>query len=566
LVNSIGDEVKVTVKQVNKAPVANAGTDQTLDEVTLVTLDGIASSDVEGDDLTYTWTAPNGITLSSTSDAKPTFTAPEVLIDTEYTFSLIVNDGLVNSIADEVKVMVKQVNKAPVANAGTDQTLDEVTLVTLDGSASSDAEGDDLTYSWTAPNGIALSSTSDAKPTFTAPEVLTDTEYTFSLIVNDGLANSISDEVKVTVKQINKAPIANAGTDQTVVVISKVTLDGSASSDADGDDLIYTWTAPNGITLSSPSAIKPTFTTPEVTVDTEYNFLLIVNDGLVNSIADEVKVLVKQMNKAPVANAGKDQTVVEGTLVILNASASSDVDSDELIYTWTAPNGITLSSTSVAKPSFTAPEVTIDTEYTFSLIVNDGLGNSISDEVIVTVKQINKAPVANAGIDQTVEENALVSLDGSASSDPDGDVLSYNWVAPEGIVLSSATAENPTFTAPNVDADSTLTFILIVTDGELESEADTLQITISNRTGFHQFDQFDYKIYPNPTSGRLTFETSDLMRNAILEVFNLNGKLMKVISLQEASSTIDLSAYSNGVYGIKISSNGATFFKKIIKE
>jgi flagellar hook assembly protein FlgD len=90
-------------------------------------------------------------------------------------------------------------------------------------------------------------------------------------------------------------------------------------------------------------------------------------------------------NMEPIANAGTDKTVTEGDLVILDGSGSSDPDNDAITYKWTAPAGITLSSTTVAKPTFTAPEV--DTNYPFSLVVNDGIADSPADEVIVTVKK-----------------------------------------------------------------------------------------------------------------------------------------------------------------------------------
>jgi hypothetical protein len=207
--------------------VANAGPDQTVNEGSQVTLDGSASSDPDGDALTYKWTAPAGITLSSTTVAKPTFVAPEVTQDTPYTISLVVNDGKADSPADQVIITVKHVNKPPVANAGPDQTVNEGSQVTLDGSASSDPDGDALTYKWTAPAGITLSSTTVAKPTFVAPEVSMDTPYTISLVVNDGKADSQADQVVITVKHVNKPPVANAGPDQTVNEGSQVTLDGS---------------------------------------------------------------------------------------------------------------------------------------------------------------------------------------------------------------------------------------------------------------------------------------------------------------------------------------------------
>jgi hypothetical protein len=477
-VNSLDEQVIVTVKQVNKVPTANAGIDQSVNEGVVVTIIGSASSDPDGTALTYTWIAPAGITLSSTNAANPTFTAPEVSENTNYTFSLVVNDGTVNSPDEQVIVTVKQVNKVPTANAGIDQSINEGTVVTLDGSASSDPDGTALTYIWIAPAGITLSSTNAANPTFTAPEVSVNTNYTFSLVVNDGTVNSLDEQVIVTVKQVNKVPTANAGIDQSVNEGVVVTIDGSASSDPDGNALTYAWSAPEGITLSSTNAANPTFTAPEVSENTNYTFSLVVNDGTVNSLDEQVIVIVKQVNKVPTANAGINQSVNEGVVVTIDGSASSDPDGTALTYTWIAPAGITLSSTNAANPTFTAPEVSENTNYTFSLVVNDGTVNSPDEQVIVTVKQVNKMPVANAGIDQSVNEGVVVTIDGSASSDPDGTALTYTWTAPEGITLSSTNAANPTFNAPEVSENTNYTLSLVVNDGTVNSAADQVIVTV----------------------------------------------------------------------------------------
>jgi len=188
------------------APGANAGADQSVNESTTVTLDGSGSTDPDNDPLIYSWTAPTGILLSSANAPKPTFAAPQVSVNTNYTFSLIVNDGITSSTIDQMLVTVKQVNKAPIANAGADQSGNERATVTLDGTGSSDPDNDFLTYLWTAPTGIALSSITESKPTFTAPEVIANTNYTFSLTVNDGTVSSTANQIVVTVKQVNLPP------------------------------------------------------------------------------------------------------------------------------------------------------------------------------------------------------------------------------------------------------------------------------------------------------------------------------------------------------------------------
>jgi hypothetical protein len=102
---------------------------------------------------------------------------------------------------------IVELDPTTVANAGLDQTINEGLLVTLDGSGSTSATNNVLTFKWTAPVGITLSSGTVSKPTFTAPEVSQDTPYTFTLVVNDGTQSSTPSQVKMTIKQT--LPILN---------------------------------------------------------------------------------------------------------------------------------------------------------------------------------------------------------------------------------------------------------------------------------------------------------------------------------------------------------------------
>ena len=198
-VNSTPDSVIISSDNVR--PVANAGPDQSnIAPNILITLDGSQSFDANGDSLTYSWslTKPDGsaAVLLSTTTVSPTFTVDRA---GNYVAQLIVNDGTVSSIPDSV--VIATINVAPVANAGPDQGgVVPLSSVTLNGSGSSDANSDPLTYSWTfvsMPSGsiAALDDPSSPTPKFTADLV---GSYEVQLIVNDGTVNGVSDSVIIT--------------------------------------------------------------------------------------------------------------------------------------------------------------------------------------------------------------------------------------------------------------------------------------------------------------------------------------------------------------------------------
>ena len=114
----------------------------------------------------------------------------------------------------------------------------------------------------------------------------------------------------------------------------------------------------------------------------------------------------------------------------------------------------------------------------FGFKANDGFADGTEATVTVNVTAVNDMPTANAGFDQTVYQGTVLPLNGSGSHDPDGTSLTFNWNAPQGVTLSSLTAERPTFTAPDVSADSLIMFTLTVNDGEVNSAADTVMITV----------------------------------------------------------------------------------------
>jgi hypothetical protein len=186
------------------------------------------------------------------------------------------------------------VNQAPLADAGAAQSVRVGAAVALDGRASTDANGDPLTYLWTLtarPPGsaAALAGATSAAPTFTADAA---GPYVATLVVNDGRLNSAAATVVVTAAQANAAPVARAGSDQNVVTGTRVVLSGAASSDADGDALGYLWTltarpAGSAAVLAGAESAAPVFTAD---VAGRYVATLVVDDGQQRSAAATVTV------------------------------------------------------------------------------------------------------------------------------------------------------------------------------------------------------------------------------------------------------------------------------------
>ncbi|MGB5746649.1 MAG: PKD domain-containing protein, partial [Desulfobacterales bacterium] len=158
-------------------------------------------------------------------------------------------------------------------------------------------------------------------------------------------------------------------------------------------------------------------------------------------------------NQPPVSNAGADQSVLVNDTVQLDGSGSSDADGDSVIFNWSLvskPGGssATLSNTGIVNPSF---EVDVAGTYTVQLIVNDGTVNSAPDTVTISTE--NSAPVANAGADQAVLVDDTVQLDGSGSSDVDGDSVIFNWSLVSKPNGSDATLSNTGIVNPGFEVD-----------------------------------------------------------------------------------------------------------------
>ncbi len=512
--NTIKQAISDMTPNVNTAPVADAGQDQTLGENVPVSLDGTGSKDNDAGDsiASYLWRQSSGtsVQLNGSLTATPDFTTPKTINSTEsLQFELTVTDTHGKTGTDTCIVTVQNTMNPPVANAGSDKNVDENVSVTLDGSGSTDNDpGDSIaSYSWSQTSGtvVTLSNTTSAKPQFTSPATSGNgASLKFEVQVTDTTGLTDTDECIVNV--LAKNPIADAGSDQTVEEGDLVTLNGSQSECGDPNDPIssYSWKQKSGsvsVTLSNANAESPTFSAPTVnqgSITLEFDLTITCN-GIQASDSCRVQV-TNGANTAPVARAtySPNNNVKEGTIVTLSGELSSDPDgNDDIVsYSWeqidTGGSNVSLSYPDAdrKKAVFTTPATASDTEeFSFRLTVEDKAGATSEAICTVTVTKVNSPPVANAGfiwknfVDPVktvvVEPGTTQTMSGQASTDPDGaaDIDTYTWVqiAGKNVELSCIECLDSSFVVPEQDGDDneTYRFKLTVKDKEgLEAEAE----------------------------------------------------------------------------------------------
>lgn len=404
--NSAADTVTITVTP----PLAVAGADTGLSTLETITLDGSNSSDASNAPLTYLWEifsspAASNPVLSNATRVNPTFTTDT---EGEYTLNLTVNNGTESSMPDSITLSVS----TPVANAGSDLKVSTGTTVNLNANASDDANNNPLTYRWTMTSQPASSNTALANSDTQTPSFIADRDglYELNLVVNNGFINSAADSITIT---STTAPVANAGADQNVSAAQSVNLDGTNSSDSNDASLIYVWriiSVPSG---SNASLSQITSSTPSFIADLPGTYImgLTVNNGIDSSSEDSVEITAF----LPVADAGPDFNEVPGKAINLDGRNSSDINNRTLSYRWTitaSPLGSSpsLSDSSLQNPVFNA---TTEGAYEVSLIVNNGLADSLADTTIINIRN---SVGNNSGIYSTDFENSSTNAQWAVSN------------------------------------------------------------------------------------------------------------------------------------------------------
>lgn len=377
----------------NGAPIAVISAPAAASPGTLVDVYGTNSYDPDGDPLTYAWRmeVPFGSTavLADADTIAPSFT-PE--LEGTYRVFLTVNDGLVDSVPRLAEVVVG--NMPPTAVIAGPSTAGVGAVVTLDGSASADPEGEPLSYAWSlAPPGTSaavLSGDDTVGPTF-SPDL--PGVYVVTLTTSDGSLQSMPSQLQINV--VNDPPVVDAGADQVADFGELVTLAGTAT-DPNGDVLSVSWqilSAPPGSLemLAQATSLTPSFTPDR---SGEYQLQLTASDGAA-LVSDVVTIAVVE-----------DMDILD--FLVRDADYSRGLD--KLIFVTTAPptlhiyDPVTTDDTSIALP-LAPTTVALDRAGTRAAVGHNGWVSIIDLSGAALEKTI---PVSTDVIDVALGDNGYV--------------------------------------------------------------------------------------------------------------------------------------------------------------
>ncbi|NNE34804.1 MAG: PKD domain-containing protein, partial [Rhodothermales bacterium] len=405
----------------------------------------------------YSWAFGDGASASGVT-ASHTYSTPGT-----YTLVLTVtdDDGATNSTSTSITVTGAG-NSAPVATfSATPMTGTAPLAVTFNGGGSTDSDGTIQSYSWSFGDTPTGATGETVQHTYVSPGVYS---ATLTVTDDDGAFGSNAVEIVVTAPQ-NVPPIASftaAPSSGTAPLL--VSLDASQSSDSDGTLVSYSWSFGDGATGSGQSGAH-TYTSPG-----DYTLQLTVTDDDGASNSQSVTVTVNEgVNEAPAANFSA--TPLSGNaplLVSADASASTDADGTIVSYAWSYGDGTTGTGQAVDH-TYTSPGT-----YSLRLTVTDDDGAVNASTVTITVVGGGNQSPSASFVATPLSGNAPLTVtgDASASTDPDGSIVSHSWDFGDGVTGSGETISHTYLTA------GTFTLMLTVTDndGQVSTTSQTVRV------------------------------------------------------------------------------------------
>ena len=436
------DEMTVVVNQADQAPTVDAGADQAITLPAIATLDATVTDDgLPNPPATVTtlWSMVSGPGAVNFANATAVDTTASFSTAGTYVLRLTASDSALGAF-DEITIAVSAANRAPIVNAGPDQTGITFVDMLLDGTVTDDGLPNPpfaVTTTWTRVSGPGTVTFGNAADVDTFVSFPTAGTYILRLTANDGDLTT-SDEVSITINPDNQPPSADAGPDQAIMLPSGATLDGTVTDDGQPNPpkMVTTlWSVASGpgtVTFTNAAAIDAT---ASFSVAGIYVLRLTASDSALGA-SDEVTITVSPPNLAPTVSAGPDQTIGLPANATLDGTVTDDglPNPPAMVTTvWSQLSGPGTATFANATAVDTTASFSAAGVYVLGLTASDGIA-SVTDEITVTVRAVNRAPIANAGPDQAIVLPALVTLDGTVADDglPNPPAVSTAWSVVSG--------------------------------------------------------------------------------------------------------------------------------------
>ena len=602
---SLLETVSVTINDINdELPVVTASLSFSVDEnaANTTSVGTVLASDADAGTSFSTWTIAGGnadaIFEINTATGEITI-ADNTNLDfettTSYALEISVSDGTNTSLLETVSVTINDINdELPVVIANQSFSVDEdvANTASVGTVLASDADAGTSFSNWTIAggntDGIFEINTATGEITI-ADNTNLDFEmtqnYSLKISLSDGTNTSIVEDVIININDINdNTPVVTANQSFSVDenAANTTSVGTVLASDADAGTSFSNWTITNG---NSDAVFEINTATGEITIadntnldfetTTSYTLSVTVSDGTNTSLLETLSISIDNINdELPVVTASLSFSVNEdaANTASVGTISATDADSGTTLNNWSIESG---NDDAIFEINTATGEITIadnsslDFEttqtYTLEISVSDGTNTSLPETVIVDINDVNEAPTALAGENQTVAGEVIATLDGSASTDPEGDELSYYWTAPEGITLSDINAAQPTFTTPKLNETTDIEFSLIVNDGEFDSQESIVTVTVELITGINDFSKnSEIIVYPNPSKGEFTIRLTETPQNgAMFTLSNLNGQIIHKKTIYQKETWFNLSL-APGLYLIKIIQDNKVIIKKLL--
>ena len=546
--SSASTSFTVKITDVNEAPVFASTSDSISAVENSTEVFYIASASDEDADAIVTYSLASGgadndlFNLNTASGELQFKAAPdyETFLDSDsdgiYQVIISASDGSLSSENDlELAVSVSNVNEAPTITSATSASTPENTesTTTIYTASATDPENDTLTYALSGtdaddfnidPNSgtISFANTPDHE---TPTDADTDNVYQVTLEASDGNGNSASQELTISVTNVNEIPLITSSANASVPENTTTTIYTASATDPEDDTLTYalSGTDTDDFIIDPSSGAISFVDTPNYEIPTDdnsnnvYQVTLEVSDDNDNNTSLVLTIKVTNVNEAPTFTSATSASVPENTTTTIYTASATDPENDTLTYalSGTDKDEFIIDSSSGAltfanTPDYEAPtDADTNNVYQVTLEVSDGNGNNASQELTISVTDGNETPTIISETSASITENTSIAttIYTASATDPENDTLTYSLsgtdqdnfiIDPSNGAISFV--NNPNYEAPtDADTNNVYQVTLEVSDGS-NTVTQELTFTVTDSNEFSVSTPTDADGTPNQIS------------------------------------------------------------------